>query len=400
MPNRRQFFALAAASAGSAAAQPAPSSDRALFVDILEKLARPVLSHMARRTLKASMPVEGKTPDRPEYTHLEAIGRLLCGVAPWLEARDPAEAKLRGELADLARQSIDAATDPRSPDFCNWERGSQPVVDAAFFAHALLRAPRELWGALPAATRSNVVAALKRTRVINPGWNNWLLFAAMVEAAIEQAGDRADMRPVTTSVNVHETWYKGDGIYGDGPDLHWDYYNSFVIQPMILDVVRIFQARVAPWKTLYPKLLARSQRYAAIQERLISPEGAFPAIGRSLAYRIGAFQLLGQIVLMKQLPAELKPAQVRCALAAVARRQMYAPGTFDENGWLRIGFAGRQPSVGERYISTGSLYLSAAGLLPLGLPSSDPFWADPPAAWTAKRIWSGEDTPADHAIRG
>jgi hypothetical protein len=43
------------------------------------------------------------------------------------------------------------------------------------------------------------------------------------------------MRPVTTAVNVHETWYKGDGFYGDGPDFHWDYYNSFVIQPMLLE---------------------------------------------------------------------------------------------------------------------------------------------------------------------
>lgn len=31
-------------------------------------------------------------------------------------------------------------------------------------------------------------------------------------------------------------WYKGDGIYGDGPWFHWDYYNSFVIQPMLLDI--------------------------------------------------------------------------------------------------------------------------------------------------------------------
>ncbi len=398
MPNRRQFLAAAAAAAQARGAVP-DQSDRTKWVQLLDKLARPVLTNMARRQLKARMPVEGKTKDRSEYTHLEAIGRLLCGIAPWLEARDPSEEKLRAELADLARQSIDAATDPKSPDYCNFERGAQPVVDAAFLAHAMIRAPRELWQELPESTRANVVAALEKTRRIQPGWNNWLLFAAMVEAAIEQAGGRADMRPVTTAINVHETWYKGDGIYGDGPEFHWDYYNSFVIQPMMLDVVRVFLPRVAAWKQLYPKALARAQRYAAIQERLISPEGAFPAIGRSLAYRIGTFQLLGQIALMKQLPAEVKPAQVRCALTAVIDRQMSAPGTFDEQGWLRIGFAGRQPSIGETYISTGSCYLCAAGLLPLGLPPADPFWSAPPAAWTAKRVWAGEDVPVDHALR-
>ncbi len=384
--------------AASADAAP-PQTDRTLWLEVLEKVARPVLSYLARRELKARMPVEGKTADRPEYTHLEAIGRTLAGIAPWLEARSTADEPLRRELAELARQAIDAATDPKSPDYCNYERGAQPLVDAAFLAHALVRAPHELWTSLPASVRANTAAALGRTRRILAGWNNWLLFAAMVEAALDQAGERPDMRPVTTAVNLHESWYKGDGVYGDGLDFHWDYYNSFVIHPMLLDVVRLFQAKVSGYKSLYPKLVARARRYAVIQERLISPEGTFPPIGRSLAYRIGAFQLLGQVALMKELPAELKPAQVRCALSAVIRRQMFAAGTFDEQGWLRIGFAGRQPGIGETYISTGSCYLCATGLLPLGLPPEDPFWSDPPAAWTSKRVWEGEDLPADHALR-
>jgi hypothetical protein len=68
-----------------------------------------------------------------------------------------------------------------------------------------------------------------------------------------------------------------------------------------------------------------------------------------------------------------------------------APGTFDAGGWLTIGFAGRQPHVGEGYISTGSVYLCAVGLLPLGLATSDEFWTAPPADWTSKKIWSGVD---------
>ena len=135
-----------------------------------------------------------------------------------------------------------------------------------------------------------------------------------------------------------------------------------------------------------------------IQERLISPEGTFPAIGRSIAYRFGAFQLLAQVALRRELPAEVSPAQVRGALTAVIRRSIEAPGTFDDAGWLRIGFAGHQPGVGERYISTGSLYLCAAGLLPLGLPAADPFWTDPPQPWTSQKAWSGQPFPIDHAL--
>ena len=104
------------------------------------------------------------------------------------------------------------------------------------------------------------------------------------------------------------------------------------------------------------------------------------------------------MALRRDLPEGLAPAQVRSALTAVIRRSIEAPGTFDAEGWLRIGFCGHQPAVGERYISTGSLYLCAVGLLPLGLPPGDPFWSAPPQAWTSQQAWSGQEFPIDKAL--
>jgi hypothetical protein len=395
LTRRGALLAGSAASFAAAAQTSAKPSDRDEWLAVMRRVATPVLENMAARRLKATMPVQSApgVTDRPEYTYLEALGRTLCGIAPWLEGEGSND-----RLCGHAREAIDAATDPASPDYCNFERGAQPLVDAAFLAHAIVRAPEQLWRKLPAKVQDNVATALAKTRVITPGWSNWLLFAAMVEAGLKVAGRSWQKRPVQTAVDIHMTWYKGDGWYGDGPDLHWDYYNSFVIQPMLVDVLRVFAPDQPSWQTLYPKVLARARRYAAIQERLISPEGTFPAIGRSLAYRIGAFQALGQMALMHQLPDGVKPAQVRSALTAILKRQMHQRGTFDANGWLRIGFAGDQPSIGERYISTGSCYLCCAGFLPLGLPASDEFWSAPPMDWTAKRAWAGEDLPADHAL--
>jgi hypothetical protein len=37
-------------------------------------------------------------------------------------------------------------------------------------------------------------------------------------------------------------------------------------------------------------------------------------------------------------------------------------------------------------------------LLPLGLTAADPFWSTPDADWTAKRVYSGTDVKADHAL--
>lgn len=349
------------------------------------------------------MPVEVRLDskaDRRAVSHLEAIGRLLAGLAPWLELNlhSGAEGNLRKRYAELARQSIAAATDPASPDFLNFNEGTQPLVDAAFLAHALVRAPQELWQKLDATTQKRLVAALKSSRRIKPGFNNWLLFAAMIEAFLCAVGEEWDAMRVDYAVRQHEQWYKGDGIYGDGPEFHWDYYNSFVIQPMLLDVLRVVAKAARGWDDFLTRATKRARRYAEIQERLISPEGTFPAIGRSLAYRFGAFQLLGQMALLQQLPDGITPAQVRAAMTTVIKRMIEAPGTFDKDGWLTIGFCGHQPSIGENYISTGSLYLCAVGLLPLGLPPDDEFWTATAQAWTAKKVWSGRDLEPDHAV--
>jgi len=377
------------------------TGDRAYWVTVAQRLAEPVLTNLAAGTLRARMPVEeAEGAGRRSVSHLEAFGRLLTGLAPWLElpAEGTPEGRVRARYADLARRAVAVAVDPSSADALNFTKDRQPLVDAAFLAQGLLRAPRALREGLDAATRANLVRALESTRVIVPAFSNWLLFTATVEAGLAALGAPWDRVRVDYALRQHAQWYKGDGTYGDGPAFHWDYYNSFVIHPMLIDVLAAVGDDSEAWKAMREPEIRRAQRYAAIQERLISPEGTFPAIGRSIAYRFGAFQLLAQVALRRELPAEVSPAQVRGALTGVIRRSIEAPGTFDEAGWLRIGFAGHQPGVGERYISTGSLYLCAAGLLPLGLPAADPFWTDPPQPWTSQKAWSGQPFPIDHAL--
>ena len=339
----------------------------------------------------------GKEPH--EFRPARGLYRTLAGIAPWLELGpdDTAEGKIRTRFIDLSVKSLVNATDPKSPDFLNFNHGGQPLVDTAFLALGLLRAPHQLWGRLTSEQQSNVVVALKSSRVQKPGENNWLLFSATIEVALWQFTGECDTNRIEYAVNRHMEWYLGDGTYGDGHELHWDYYNSYVIQPMLLEVTRVCAEKQNHLGALRPKIIARAQRYAVVQERLISPEGTFPVIGRSSAYRFGAFQHLSTVALQHELPPELKPAAVRGALTAVVRRMMETPWVFDDEGWLQVGSVGHQPSIREGYISTGSLYLCLCGLAHLGLPANDPFWTAPPEPWTQKRIWSGEDIPADHA---
>ena len=63
-------------------------------------------------------------------------------------------------------------------------------MDGAFLALAVLRAPTELWKKLDSTAQSNLVKALHATRVIQPGFNNWLLFSATIEACLCPDGRR------------------------------------------------------------------------------------------------------------------------------------------------------------------------------------------------------------------
>jgi hypothetical protein len=376
---------------------------RDYWVGLLGRLAEPVLVNLAAGKLKRNMPVEcaaGAEAARRKYTHLEAIARLLAGIAPWLEtplASGP-EHDLQQRYAGLARDAIRSATDPASPDFLNYSDGDQPVVDCGILAQAILRAPHELWAKLDNLTQRNLAAALLSSRSITPGYNNWLLFSAMVETALAMMGEKWDGMRIDYAIRKHQEWYLGDGVYGDGPQFHWDYYNSFIIQPMLLDILRNISRQTNRWSRFSPAVMERARRYGAIEERLIAPDGTYPAIGRSIAYRCGAFHVLAQLAMLGELPAQLTPAQVRSGLTAVLRRSLEAPGTFDKNGWLQIGLWGHQPHLGETYISTGSLYLCSVALLPLGLPPSDKFWTSPDEDWTSRKISSGQDLPADHTI--
>ena len=384
---------------------PKTEGDRNYWLDTLLRISSPVLSALSNNKLAESMPVEaaaGLREDRMKVTYLEALGRTLAGLAPWLESNglNAVEENLRRKFLLLSHSSISNAVDPASKSFMNFSKGGQPLVDAAFLAHALMRSPGKLWGGLDNSARQNLIAALRSTRVIKPYYSNWLLFSAMIEAALLRFDRDHDPMRIDYAVREHQSWYKGDGVYGDGPDFHFDYYNSYVIHPMLVDIVRTVSEITGDYKDIAPVIMKRASRYAAIQERLIAPDGSFPVVGRSLAYRCGAFQALAQAALSRQLPSSLPPAQVRSAMTAMIRRTMDASGTFDNNGWLTIGLAGHQPGVGENYISTGSLYLCTTAFLPLGLPEQDEFWKGEQAEWTSVLAFSGKTFPIDKALSG
>lgn len=410
-------------------------TDREVWVDIMYQMAEPVMKNMAEGKLQQVMDTAGgnkslelsPTWDNRDkkVAYMEAFGRLLAGLAPWLNLPDDdsAESAKRRQLRQWTRQAIINAVDPQSPDRLGWENGGQTLVDAAYVVEGLFRGYDSLWVPLPKETKDLYVKELKGLRRYDPPYTNWLLFIAMEESFLMYVGADYDAYRIKMALAKIEEWYIGDGIYSDGPSFAFDYYNSYVIQPMYMECLEMIAARqpnntylifgktndkVRGAKNRLQEVTKRMQKWSVILERFISPEGTFPVVGRSIPYRMATLQPLALLAWRKQLPKELHEGQVRSALTAVANRMFYgqlenpaknAPTlskNYNSGGFLTIGFVGPHPNVADWYTNNGSLYMTSLAFMPLGLPATDSFWTAPYEKWTSKKAWEGDDFPKDH----
>jgi len=413
---RRAFFIAATAGAALASAGlPAvgavvPASgrdDRGYQLELLRKMAQPVLGPMSQGRLQRTF-----TPElAPNWdgrdvrvAYLECFGRLMSGIAPWLALADDtsAEGRLRSVLRDQALASFVHSVDPRSPDCLLWRGEGQALVDSAYFSNAFLRAPG-LWTALDATTRQRIIDAIKGLRTVATPYSNWLLFAAMNEAFLLSVGEAWDPLRVDLSVRKLREWYVGDGWYADGPRFHYDYYGSYVIHPMLVEILEVLTAagaRFNAWRSgeALDEAVRRMQRYGGHLERMIGADGGFPPIGRSMTYRTAVFQPLGLLAWRKRLPETLPEGQVRAATMAAQRAVFAHASNFDANGYLTLGFTGHQPQLADSYSNAGSMYLAAQSLIALGLPADDSYWTAPAQAWTMKRAFAGEGFARDYHV--
>lgn len=337
--------------------------------------------------------------------YLEAFGRLAAGIAPWLAlaSEDRGEEAARSRLREQVLSSFAHAVDPASPDYLLWRAEGQPLVDSAFFTNALLRAPKALWDPLDTQTKRRIVEEIKGLRRVSPPYTNWLLFAAMNEAFLLSIGEDWDPMRIDLAIRKLNEWYVGDGWYADGERFHFDYYGSYVIHPMLVEILEVLVATGAKFNrldatALLQQAMRRMQRYGECLERMIGPEGAYPPIGRSLTYRTAVFQPLALLALRKKLPPSLPEGQARAATLAAQRIIFSAPTNFNAQGYLTIGFAGHQPGLGDPYSNAGSMYIAASSFLALGLPSDDSYWTAPAQPWTMRRAFTGAAFAKDHYI--
>jgi len=378
-----------------------PVDDRTYWVNLIYRISEPVLSNMSKGELKKNMTVEYSPiwdNRNKNVAYMEAFGRLMVGIAPWLSLPDDdtPEGIQRKQLREWALLSYANAVDPDSPDYLLWSGSGQVIVDAAFIANSFLRAPKTLWEPLDPITKGRYIERFKNLRKIVPAYNNWLLFRAMIEAFLASIDEQYDAYALDISLRKMNEWYQGDGWYSDGQEYSLDYYNSYVIHPMLLEIIEVMNNKKIACPIKFDLALRRMQRYNQLLERLISPEAAFPAVGRSMTYRMGAFHTLALSAWKYGLPATMSNGQVRNALTSVMKRMFSVDGNFNKEGFLQLGFVGHQPEIADSYIDGGSLYLTSLVFLPLGLPADHPFWTSPAEKWTSLKAWSSQPFLRDY----
>ena len=377
-------------------------TDRQVWADLCYKISQPVLENMSKGNFQKDFPLElSPTWDGRDtkVAYLETFARLMAGISPWLALPDDGtpEGKQRKQLHEWAIQAYKNAVDPNSPDKITWlTNTSQPLCDASYLVESFMRAPEATWGQLDEVTKKRYIEGLKSLRTIRPAYNNWLLFRAMVEVFFMSIGEDVDEYALSVGLQKMSEWYLSDGWYSDGPEYAMDYYNSYVMHPMMVEVVEMCKKHKFSTPISLDLAVKRMNRFNTILERFISPEGAYPAVGRSVIYRIGAFQTLAMSAWKYGLPKDLTNGSVRSALTCVMKRMFAVDGNFDDKGYLRLGFAGHQPNLANYYSNNGSLYMTSLVFMPLGLPADHPFWTAPAEPWTSQKAWSGQEFPEDY----
>ncbi|WP_406534475.1 DUF2264 domain-containing protein [Methanobrevibacter sp.] len=375
--------------------------DRIYWVSTLQKIAYPVLNNLARGSLKKNMPYESSSAEGQKFSYFEAFARVFNGIAPWLElgADTSEEGKVREKYIYLTLKAISNAINSKSDDYIFVVEPKQSLVDVALFAQGLLRAKNQIWLNLPIKVQARLIRELKNTRIIAPYENHWLLYTAMIEAALLEFTGECDKQRLVYGVRkFRDDFYIGDAIYSDGEDFEAGFYNSLIIHPMLNDILSVMRKYGLQDGEFLDVQLMRSSRLASQLERIISPEGTYPLIGKSLSYRCGVFHLLSQAALLKILPRNINPAQVRSALTKVLRAQFDDNKNFNTDGWLIIGLNGSQVEISESNVNTGSLYACCAIFLPLGLGVNDVFWTAPFAEWSSLKAWNGHQIQQDQSI--
>ncbi len=297
------------------------------------------------------------------YADLEGFARPLWGIAPLLAGG--------GNFEDLHlyHQGLANGCDPHHPEY--WGQPGdygQALVEMAPVGLALALAPHCFWEPLAPTAKQELARWLYSINEAKVGDNNWLLFRVLANIGLATAGASYSPEALQAALNLHETFYLGDGWYADGHTMQRDYYNTFVMHLIGLIYAR-FATQSDPERAQRYK--ARATEFAQDFQNWFAPDGAALPFGRSLTYRFAQGSLWGALAFAD---VEALPWGVLKGLALRHLRWWAQQPLFQNDGTLSIGYSYPNLNIAETYNSPASPYWAFTFFLPLALPDTHPFW--------------------------
>ncbi|KAH8556083.1 hypothetical protein BGW37DRAFT_471027 [Umbelopsis sp. PMI_123] len=295
---------------------------------------------------------------------LEGFARPLWGIVPFVAGGGDFE------HWNLYHRGLTNGTDPDHPEYWG-DIGDrdQRQVELAAIGFALALIPDHFWEPLSDKAKENLVVYLRNGRNKDFPVCNWRFFRVFVDLGLKRVGAKYDVKMSEQYLDEIDTYYLGEGYYGDGIEKsRMDYYNPWAFQ-----FYGLIYAKLCPEDSeRQRRYRERTQQFAEQFQHWFADDGSCIPFGRSLTYRFATGSYWGALAFADE--EALPWGVVKGLYMRHMRWWSKQPISRLNSGILTLGYAYPNSFVCENYNSPQSPYWAMKAFLPLALPSDHPFW--------------------------
>ncbi len=330
-----------------------------MLIHILEPLKKHFSPGMARVELGAQTAGYGN-----RIAGMEAFSRMLWGLVPYWAGGGSDRTLLPYML-----EGIRNGTNPSHEEYWgDLHDKDQRMVEMAAIANGLLCIPQLLWEPLSEQEKGNLAAWLYQINPHTQALNNWQFFTVLVNLALQKLGRPYSRERMEEAMENYESYYIGNGWYGDGKRPQKDYYVSFAIHYYCL-LYAYYAPEDAERGERYRE---RAMRFAQDFIYWFDEEGKAVPFGRSLTYRFAQAAFFSACAMTG---VEVFPAGVLKGIIGRHLRFWMDQPIFDNGGVLTVGYAYPDLMMSEGYNAAGSPYWALKAFAFLAQPGESAFWA-------------------------
>ncbi len=333
------------------------------YEKLLLEMAEPLKSHYSEGKARLDLGVTAAGYGN-KIAGMEGFSRVLWGMAPYWAGGGKDES-----LVSIYQEGIKNGTDPKHKEYWgHLHDKDQRMVEMAALSLGILLTPEKLWEPLPEQVKQNYAAWLNEINQYKLVENNWQFFNVITNLALKSVGMEYSKTCMQRAIDYYESFYIGNGWYGDGKRPQKDYYVPFAIHFYCLLYVKFMRKEDPDRCKIYE---GRAKEFAKTFLYWFDDEGKALPYGRSQTYRFAQVAFFSACAF-----AEVEVFPLSVIKGIIERHLDYwlRQPIFDNGHILTVGYTYPNLNMSETYNATGSPYWAWKTFLFLALPASHPFW--------------------------